>query len=341
MRQNDTETKRIIVNVASCCEHHRLDRWLADTIALSRTHVQRLIREGNVHLRLEDSWKEALDPSQPIHAGQTFCLRLAHEQKRSDHLCATAIPLDIIYEDTDLLVINKPASLVVHPGPGHTDDTLVNALIAYCGDTLSSISGEMKPGIVHRLDKGTSGLIVVAKNDASHQALSLQFHDRSLSRTYQALVVGKPHPTCGEVRTRIGRHPRDRQRMAVIPERPNQPLPSKGRLAISHYELIAFYPAHTISLVRFALKTGRTHQIRVHCSHLRIPIVGDPMYGNTSILRAFPGISWPPERPALHAHTLRFIHPTTHEPLTFESPLPEDMSALLTALSASNPESAR
>ncbi len=246
------------------------------------------------------------------------------------------IDLDIVFEDEDLLVINKAPGMVVHPAPGHYDSTLVNALLAHCGDSLSGIGGVKRPGIVHRLDKDTSGLMVVAKNDAAHIALSAQFsvedNQKILSRVYWALVWGHPHPMQGKIETQIGRHPRNRQKMAVVRE-------NTGKLAITNYitkKMWGLGPKQELKLswVEFILETGRTHQIRVHSLHIGCPVIGDPLYGRKSSPSAK---ICPPEilafkRQALHAAKLKFIHPNSKKVMEFEAPLPEDIREILSLL---------
>ena len=229
---------------------------------------------------------------------------------------AQDIALKIVFEDAHMLVIDKPVGLVVHPAPGNLDGTLVNALLAHCGDTLSGIGGVKRPGIVHRLDKDTSGLLVVAKSDRAHQGLSAQLLDRSLGRTYLAFVWGVPTPRAGKIDLPIGRHPVDRKKMAVT---------KSGRAAVTHYEVLEEYDG--ASLVRCKLETGRTHQIRVHLAHIGHPLVGDPVYGKG---RRPPPI--PLTRQALHAAEIHFIHPVTGKAMTFSSELPPDLSALKSAL---------
>ena len=223
-----------------------------------------------------------------------------------------AIPLDVVYEDEDLLVINKPPGMVVHPSPGHHSGTLVHALLGR-GGSWSSAGGEMRPGIVHRLDKGTSGLIVVARNDASHRALSSQLSDRTLSRTYLAIALGRFISDAGELEGPIGRHPKDRLRMAVV---------AGGRFARTRYEVIERRRGHT--LLRCDLETGRTHQIRVHLSALGHPVAGDAEYGGRG--------SGEPQRPMLHAWRLRLRHPRTRAEMSFEAPAPPDFEAFWASL---------
>jgi len=216
------------------------------------------------------------------------------------------IPLDVVYEDGDVIVVNKPVGLVVHPAPGHPDGTLVNALLYHCGTSLSGINGELRPGIVHRIDRDTSGLIIAAKNDRAHLALAAQLQDHSLARTYEAVAVGGLRKDSGTVDAPIGRHPVDRKKMAV--DRKN------GREAITHWTVLARYPGYTH--VECRLETGRTHQIRVHLASIGHPLLGDTVYGAK---KPVPGLAGQ----CLHARRLRFVHPSTGEELELECPLPE------------------
>ena len=216
------------------------------------------------------------------------------------------IPLDVVYEDGDVIVVNKPAGLVVHPAPGHPDGTLVNALLYHCGTSLSGINGELRPGIVHRIDRDTSGLIIAAKNDRAHLALAAQLQDHSLARTYEAVAVGGLRKDSGTVDAPIGRHPVDRKKMAV--DRKN------GREAITHWTVLARYPGYTH--VECRLETGRTHQIRVHLASIGHPLLGDTVYGAK---KPVPGLAGQ----CLHARRLRFVHPATGEPVELECPLPD------------------
>ena len=216
------------------------------------------------------------------------------------------IPLDVVYEDGDVIVVNKPVGLVVHPAPGHPDGTLVNALLYHCGTSLSGINGELRPGIVHRIDRDTSGLIIAAKNDRAHLALAAQLQDHSLARTYEAVAVGSLREDSGTVDAPIGRHPVDRKKMAV--DRKN------GREAITHWTVLARYPGYTH--VECRLETGRTHQIRVHLASIGHPLLGDTVYGAK---KPVPGLAGQ----CLHARRLRFVHPSTGEPVELECPLPE------------------
>ena len=228
---------------------------------------------------------------------------------------AQDIPLDIVYEDGDLIVVNKPRGLVVHPAPGHPDGTLVNALLHHCGGSLSGIGGEQRPGIVHRIDRDTSGLLIVAKNDFAHQSLSAQLADRSLSRIYEAVVHGSFRADSGTVDAPIGRHPADRKRMAVTEK--------NSRRAVTHWEVIERYAGYTH--IRCKLETGRTHQIRVHMAHIGHPLLGDMVYGAGKSEKGLEG-------QCLHARTLKFIHPRTGEHVELTSPLPEYFTGVLSRL---------
>lgn len=216
------------------------------------------------------------------------------------------IPLDVVYEDGDVIVVNKPVGLVVHPAPGHPDGTLVNALLYHCGASLSGINGELRPGIVHRIDRDTSGLIIAAKNDKAHLALAAQLQDHSLARTYEAVVVGGLKEDSGAVDAPIGRHPMDRKKMAIDRR--------SGREAITHWSVLARYPGYTHLECR--LETGRTHQIRVHLASIGHPLLGDTVYGAK---KPVPGLAGQ----CLHARRLRFVHPSTGETVELECPLPD------------------
>lgn len=221
------------------------------------------------------------------------------------------IPLDVVYEDDDVIVVNKPSGLVVHPAPGHPDGTLVNALLYHCGDSLSGVGGALRPGIVHRIDRDTSGLIIAAKNDYAHQFLSAQLADHTLARTYECIVVGNLREDSGTVDAPIARDSRDRKRMAVVPG---------GRRAVTHWEVIVRYPGCTH--VRCKLETGRTHQIRVHMAYLGHPILGDTVYGAKKVV---PGLTGQ----CLHAVGLQFIHPRTKDLVSLTCPLPDEFTAML------------
>jgi 23S rRNA pseudouridine1911/1915/1917 synthase len=305
----------------------RVDRFLAAGIGtLSRSRVKALIEAGHV----SRDGVPMLDPSEAVRAGATY--RVAPPPAIPATPQAQDIPLTVLFEDKYLIVLDKPAGLVVHPAPGNLDGTLVNALLAHAGDELSGIGGEKRPGIVHRLDKDTSGVMVVAKTEKAHQVLSANFASREeLERSYLALAWGVPSPTSGEIDTMIGRHPTDRKRMAVVTR--------NGKDAVTRYATEQAWGT-ACALLRCRLTTGRTHQIRVHLQHLGHPLVGDPVYlkrvpaGAKTLplpardaLLAFP-------RQALHAESLGFRHPITGETLRFSAPIPQDFRDLLTLLNS-------
>ena len=310
----------------------RTDRFLADAIGtLSRSRVKSLMQDGavlrdNVALR---------DPSELVRPGAVFTVQppatvAARPEPQS-------IPFEILHEDADLIVLDKPAGLVVHPAPGNEDGTLVNALLAHCGDSLPGIGGERRPGIVHRLDKDTTGIMVIAKTEQALAKLSTAFAARDIDRAYHALVWGLPTPPNGEIEGAIGRDQRERKRMAVVAR--------GGKPALTRYRTRRAWPA-SVALVECLLATGRTHQIRVHLASAGHPVVGDPVYLRRlpAAAKALTGpvraalLDFP--RQALHATRLGFTHPRTGRPLLFERPVPADMAALLEALDrqAGNPE---
>lgn len=285
----------------------RLDAFLSADGALTRSQAARLIAEGRVRVNGKPAAKSAR-----LSGGETVTVDVP--QLRETALPPQDIPLDVVYEDDDIIVVNKPTGLVVHPAPGHPDGTLVNALLHHCGDSLSGIGGEKRPGIVHRIDRDTSGLIIAAKNDAAHLALSAQLKDHSLSRTYECLVTGNMKQDSGTVDAPIGRSSADRKKMAVVPT---------GRRAVTHWEVVARYPG--VTHLRCRLETGRTHQIRVHMAYIGHPILGDTVYGAK---KPVPGLTGQ----CLHATGLRFIHPRTGEPVELHCPLPPEFTAMLQKL---------
>lgn len=312
----------------------RLDKILAEMVAemmegVSRSRLKNLILDGRVTL----NGRKCPDASAPVVLGDKIELRIPAPVDADP--IPENIPLDIIFEDEDLLVINKPAGMVVHPGAGNYTGTLVNALLYHCGNELSGIGGVKRPGIVHRLDKDTSGLMMVAKSDRAHQGLAAQLSDRSLGRIYSALVWKMPTPIKGTIDVPIGRHQANRLKMSVRSHK-------MGREAQTHYLREETFN-DVVSVVTCQLETGRTHQIRVHMQHLGHPLLGDPIYGlpeqeQRSLLNrggyepevrdeimAFP-------RQALHAGEIHFIHPVTDEEMSFEAPVPEDFSHLLELL---------
>jgi 23S rRNA pseudouridine1911/1915/1917 synthase len=314
----------------------RLDKFLAANLPeLSRSRLQALIEQNCVTC----NGKIIDDASRKVKQGHEYGVTIP--EPVVSHMLPQAIDLDIVYEDKDLLIINKPAGLTVHPGAGNPDMTLVNALLAHCGDSLSGIGGVARPGIVHRIDKETSGLLVVAKHDAAHLALSAQLVDHSLKRTYAAILWGVPAPKSGKISGNIARSMSNRQKMTIVR--------NGGKPAITHYKTLRTFScgmkSPPISHVECNLETGRTHQIRVHFSHLGHSLVGDPVYGQTTSSRLSAGQykSLPSEvrgallgfkRQALHARELGLIHPTTGKKMTFEAKLPGDMQTLIDVLSA-------
>ena len=306
----------------------RLDQVLAKAWPdLSRTRLKALILAG----QLQKDKGIIGDPSHRVKCREHFEIHIPPPEDPIPK--PEAIELDVIFEDDQLLVINKPAGLVVHPAPGNPNRTLVNALLAHCGDSLSGISGVKRPGIVHRLDKETSGLMVVAKTNEAHHFLSAQFANRELSRTYQALAWGIPRTLKGTVEGNIGRHPRNRKKMTV--------LTRSGKSAITHYKTTKKL-GQLACLIECKLETGRTHQIRVHLSHIGHPIIGDPLYGKrpqtSPVTKLLLAIDWPKDSQALHVTHLKFIHPTTKEEVAFSCPLPKDMENLLKELSCISDE---
>ena len=302
----------------------RLDRMLANHLPeLSRTRLKRLIEEG----RVVQEGIASRDPSQRVQPGQNFVLFFPDNEEAAP--AAQPLTLDIPYEDAHLIVIDKPAGLVVHPAPGNPDGTLVNALIAHCGSSLAGIGGVRRPGIVHRLDKDTSGLMVVAKTEAAHQALSRDFAARLIDRAYAAFVWGVPQPPAGEIVGNIGRSTVNRKKMAVVGD-------GRGRTALTRYRTERTFKTWA-ALLECRLATGRTHQIRVHLAHRGHALIGDPVYGTRTgravarsgetgaRIAAF-------ARQALHACRLGFTHPVDGRFLTFDSPLPFDLHDLLTDL---------
>ncbi|MGY8994305.1 MAG: RluA family pseudouridine synthase [Rhodospirillales bacterium] len=309
-----------LVTVTPANAGTRLDRLLADAnLDMSRNRIQTLLREKWVTTR----GIVITDPSHKTMAGEAFEVTVPAPVAAIPE--AQAMTLDVIYEDDDLIVINKPAGLVVHPGAGNPDRTLVNALLAHCAGSLSGIGGVERPGIVHRLDKETSGLMVAAKNDLAHQSLAQQFAAHDMERAYAAVVWGVPKVSKGEIVGNIGRSPRNRQKMAV--------LERGGKAALTRYRLTRVLgPGLHASLVECRLATGRTHQIRVHMAHLGNHVVGDPVYGGQRRQGPLGNISLPIERQALHAFLIGFTHPRRNEKLQFSAEVPQDINNLITLL---------
>ena len=286
----------------------RLDAFLAGQMEKTRSSVQKLIEEGNVRVNGSPAGKNTR-----LREGD----RVEAVEPPPEVLDVTPqnIPLDIVYEDGDLLVVNKPKGMVVHPAPGNPDGTLVNALLYHCGGSLSGINGVIRPGIVHRIDKDTSGLLIVAKNDRAHQSLAEQIAVHSFTRIYNAVVYGNLKTEEGTISAPLGRHPTDRKRMAV--------LSSGGREAVTHYRVLERFSGFT--LVECRLETGRTHQIRVHMAHIGHPVAGDPVYGPKKCITELHG-------QCLHARVIGFVHPTTGEYLEFDSGLPPYFQQFLSKL---------
>jgi 23S rRNA pseudouridine1911/1915/1917 synthase len=296
----------------------RLDRALAAALPdLSRARIQALIAEN----ALQIAGKTVTDASSAKFSGQAFALAIP--PARPDKAEAQDIQLNIVFEDDHLIVVDKPAGLVVHPAAGHADGTLVNALLHHCKGRLSGIGGVQRPGIVHRIDRDTSGLLVVAKTDKAHEGLAGLFAAHDIERRYLAVVAGHPAPPAGIIRTQIGRHPTNRQKNAVLPE-------GKGKHAVTHFRMIE--PLKKAALVECRLETGRTHQVRVHMAHIGHPLIGDATYNNRQKAFLFgPNQSYF-TRQALHAASLGFIHPITGEKLAFDSALPDDIQDLLRSI---------
>lgn len=317
--------KHLELSFSADSEPQRLDLFISRELeGETRASVQRLIETGNV---LVDG--QLVKASQKLKGGEQVTVEIpvpvAAEPKPE------SILLEVLYEDHDLIVINKPAGMVVHPGPGNSSGTLVNALLAHCTD-LSGIGGELRPGIVHRLDKGTSGVLVAAKNDRAHQGLSAQFHAHSVKRIYQALVFGSPPEDGGKIEGIIGRHPTERLRQSGKARH--------GKHAVTRWRVKERYGR--ITLMELRLETGRTHQIRVHLTEAGFPLLGDPLYpdggrvnnlADPRLKKMITSLG----RQALHARTLGFIHPVTGEYLEFSTPLPDDLQSLCDYLTSQSP----
>ena len=279
----------------------RLDSWLAEQLHVTRSSVQGWLEKGLVTVEGGRAAKQY-----KLRGGE--CVTVTMPPQIPCTAQAENIPLDIVYEDADLLVVNKPKGMVVHPAAGHYDGTLVNALLSHCGDSLSGINGVLRPGIVHRIDKDTSGLLIVAKNDRAHQGLAAQIQVHSFLREYEAVVIGHLRQPEGTVDAPIGRHPTDRKKMTVMAA-----SQTGARQAVTHYRVLEEFPGY--SHVRLRLETGRTHQIRVHMAYLGHPVAGDTVYGAKKQLLELHG-------QCLHAKTIGFVHPISGEYLQFDSPLP-------------------
>ena len=286
----------------------RLDAFLAARLPdLTRSAAARLIEGGLVTVDGKPAGKSAR-----LTGGETVSVTLP--QAEEPEARPQDIPLEVVYEDAVVIVVNKPVGMVVHPAPGHPDGTLVNALLHHCAGSLSGIGGQLRPGIVHRIDRDTSGLIIAAKNDAAHACLAAQLSGHTLARTYECLAVGNFKEDSGTVDAPIGRHRTDRKKMAVVPD---------GRRAVTHWEVIASYQG--VTHLRCRLETGRTHQIRVHLAYIGHPILGDTVYGAK---KPVPGLTGQ----CLHATGLQFLHPSTGEKITLTCPLPEEFTKMLKKL---------
>jgi 23S rRNA pseudouridine1911/1915/1917 synthase len=319
----------------------RIDRWFARTaeaagLSLSRTRIQALMAEGAA--------SPAPGPKGTVESGVTYTLRLP--APTPSEVTPEAIPLEVLFEDTHLILIHKPAGLAVHPGPGHPSGTLVNALLHHCGDSLRGIGGVERPGIVHRLDKDTSGVMVAAKTDRAFAGLAEMFAAHDLERVYTAVVQACPRPRLGTVHTRISRDPKDRLRMKALRDLDSE----VGREAITHYQTVEPLASGLgadgepgAAVLSCQLETGRTHQIRVHLSHINVPVIGDPLYnrrggirltGKTAAIEAARATANTFPRQALHAGRLAFAHPVTGRKVAGEAPMPADMASLIEVLRA-------
>ncbi|KLN62081.1 pseudouridine synthase [Kiloniella spongiae] len=322
-KSNDTQIYNLIVIDAE--KKQRLDRFLVQHLPdLSRSRLQALIIEKC--LTIDKAVIET--PNYRLKPGQQVSLTVPSAVDPEP--IAQDIPLDIVYEDPYLLIVNKPSGMVVHPAPGNSDGTLVNALLYHCGDDFKGIGGVKRPGIVHRIDKDTSGLMVVAKTDECHQGLVKLFATHDIERSYNAIVWGFPKPSASQIQGNIGRSPKNRKKMAVVP--------AGGKRAVTHYKTLEIFSDGAASLIECRLETGRTHQIRVHMTHIGHPLLGDPLYGSQSqgriknlpaeaqsLMKDF-------QRQALHAKTLGFSHPITRENLSFSSELSRDLKDLIISL---------
>lgn len=293
-------SEKLILQVTEDWQDKRIDVFVSQNTDFSRNSVQILLEEGKISVN-----DKKVSKSYKMKTGD--CLTIIIEQAKDVGITAEDIPLDIYYEDDDLLVVNKPKGMVVHPANGNENGTLVNALMYHCKDSLSGINGEIRPGIVHRIDKDTSGLLVIAKNDIAHEHLAKQFKEHSINRIYHAIVYGNVKEDSGDVEAPIGRHKTDRKKFCITQ--------TNSKYAFTHYDVVDRLKGFT--LVKCKLKTGRTHQIRVHMQSLGHPLAGDPVYGPKNCITELKG-------QALHAGVLGFVHPKTGEYIEFSSPWPPE-----------------
>ena len=307
----------ILLKATEESKNQRLDAFLASSLdELTRSQATRLVESGAVTVN-----GRAVSKSYRLAGGEDISVMLPEPEPVE--AAPQNIPLDVVYEDADVIVVNKPSGMVVHPAPGHANGTLVNALLYHCRGSLSGVGGALRPGIVHRIDKDTSGLLVVAKNDAAHRALAAQLETHTVRRVYDAIVLGNLKEDSGTVDAPVGRHPTDRKKMAVLR------APGAGKRAVTHYEVIERFGRFTY--IRCRLETGRTHQIRVHLASLGHPLLGDPVYGGdgTKFEAAHRSLF---TGQCLHAGELSFLHPATGEEVTFSAPLPPGFAAILELL---------
>ncbi|QDH34087.1 RluA family pseudouridine synthase [Porphyrobacter sp. YT40] len=315
----ETDSQQAEVLAGTIQSPARLDKALAEATGLSRARIQNLIDEG----RVDVAGKTAASASAKVVAGTPFRIILAAAMPAAAQ--AEEIALTIAYEDAHLIVVDKPAGMVVHPAVGNITGTLVNALLHHCRGQLSGINGVARPGIVHRIDKDTSGLLVVAKSDAAHEGLAVQFAAHTVHRRYIAVCAGHPSPSEGTINARVGRSDADRKKMTVLPNNS-----SRGKSAITHYKVTE--RLQTSAVIECRLETGRTHQVRVHCASIGHPLLGDPAYGRTpkSLRPLLERLGF--ARQALHAAELGFVHPVTGESIRFRAELPADMAELIDQL---------
>ncbi len=322
---------QVEISVSDSNAGMRLDKLLSEHLPdMSRSRIQALIKEGCVVEGASANGRTIVAPSRAVKPGEHYHLSVPEPEDAEPQ--AQAIPLDIVFEDDHLVVVNKAAGMVVHPAPGSPDGTLVNALLHHCKGSLSGIGGVKRPGIVHRIDKDTSGLLVVAKHDKAHTGLAEQFAAHSVDRRYRAVCKGQPTPIKSRIEGNIGRNPNDRKKMTVVR--------SGGKPAVTHYQMLEGFQqsGHAIAgYIECRLETGRTHQVRVHMNHIGHPLVGDPLYASSALPSYVKGEARTAllafKRQALHAKTLGFIHPVTGKDFKFDSEVPYDFSRLLDGLS--------